>query len=199
MRAVLNFLGIKKKERGLLMHAVLILEMQKDFILEGSVLDLGEVGRAMIPRIKKLLDVAREKEAPVIYGNMCFVAEDALFKILPLRYCIPGTAGCEVVDELKPRDGDHIVNICRMNAFLYSNLEYLLRVLGVDTLIITGQSTNTGCLLTAMEAFQRGFKVIIASDGCATYKEEKHRAALEYLRPYVQILTIDEIIDLLKG
>jgi len=181
------------------MHAVLVLEMQKDFILEGSVLDLGETGRAMIPRIKKLLDVARERKAPVIYANIYFVAQDPLFTMLPLNYCTPGTAGAEVMDELRPSDGDHIVTIYRMNAFLYSNLEYLLRVLGVATVIITGQSTNTGCLLTAMEAFQRGFKVIIASDGCATYKEEKHRAALEYLRPYARILTIDEIINLLKG
>ena len=180
------------------MHAVLILEMQKDLILEGSVVDVGEMGRAMIPRIKKLLDVARERKVPLIYGNIYFVAQDPLFKPRP-PHCVLGTPGAEVVDELKPRDGDHIVNIYRMNAFLYSNLEYLLRVLGVATLIITGISTNGGCLLTAMEAFQRGFKVIIASNGCATYKEEKHRVALEYLRPYAQILTIEEIIDLLKG
>jgi nicotinamidase-related amidase len=40
--------------------------------------------------------------------------------------------------------------------------------------------------------------VIIASDGCATYKEEKHRWALEYLKPFAKILTADEVTDLLK-
>jgi nicotinamidase-related amidase len=49
-----------------------------------------------------------------------------------------------------------------------------------------------------MEAFQRGFEVIIASDGCTTYKEEKHQAALEYLKPFAKILTVDEVIDQLK-
>jgi nicotinamidase-related amidase len=192
-----NTIATGHKVKEALLYSVLVLEMQKDMILEGSVIDVGEMGRTIVPNIEKLLDVARERKVPVIYGDINYIAQDPLFKMIPL-HCVPGTTGCEVVDELKPKDEDYIVNIYRMNAFLFSNLEYLLRVLGVNTVIITGVSTNTGCLLTAMEAFQRGFEVIIASDGCTTYKEEKHQAALEYLKPFAKILTVDEVIDQLK-
>ena len=180
------------------MYAVLVLEMQRDLILKESVLDFGEVGRAIVPKIKKLLDAARERKVPVIYTSLYATPGDPIFENFPVLHCIPGTEGIEIIDELKPKEGDYVVNTYRMNAFLFSNLEYLLRVLGVDTLIITGVSTNTGCLLTAMEAFQRGFAVIIASDGCATYKEERHQSALEYLKPFAKILTADEATEQLR-
>jgi nicotinamidase-related amidase len=180
------------------MYAVLVLGMQKDAIGEGSVLDMEERGRAIVPNIKKLLDAARERKVPVIYGSLYATPGDPIFESFPVPHCIPGTEGIEIVDELKPKEEDYVVNTYRMNAFLFSNLEYFLRVLDINTLIITGVSTNTGCLLTAMEAFQRGFKVIIASDGCATYKEERHQAALEYLKPFAQILTVDEIMEQLR-
>jgi nicotinamidase-related amidase len=180
------------------MYAVLVLEMHKDMILKGGAVEFGEGGRAIVPNIKRLLDVARERKAPVIYGSLYATPGDPIFEKVP-PHCLPGTVGIEIIDELKPNERDYVVNIYRMNAFLYTNLEHILSFLHVDTVIITGISTNTGCLLTAMEAFQRGFEVIMVSDGCATYKEEKHRWALEYLKPFAKILTTDEVISQLRG
>jgi isochorismate hydrolase len=91
-----------------------------------------------------------------------------------------------------------VVNKYRLNAFLFSDLEHVLRVLSIDTLIITGVVTNGGCLLTAMDAFQRGFEVIMVSDCCAARSEESHLMGLNYLKPFAKILTANEALKLFE-
>ncbi len=179
------------------MYGILVNEMQNDWILENSALNIGEAGRAIIPRIQRLLEVAREGKVPVIYSNLNCIKDDPLFKPFP-PHAIPGTPGVEVVDELKPNDGDYIVNSFRLDAFLYSNLEFVLRVAGVDTIAITGTTTDGALLLTAMHAFQSGFKVIMVSDCCGTWNEQRHQMGLNYLKPFTQILNSDEVIELLR-
>jgi len=181
------------------MHAVLVMEMQKDVIPKGSPVEIGEMGRAIVPNIQKLLDAARERKVPLIYANLCSIPGDPLFKKWPVAHCVPGTPGIEVIDELKPKDGDYVVHIYAMNAFLHTDLEHILRALGVATLIMTGISTDASCLLTAMEAFQRWFDVIMVSDCCASWNEERHQRGLNYLKPFTKILNCEEVIKLLKG
>lgn len=181
------------------MYGILVIEMQKDWILEGSVLDKGEMVRAIIPRIQRLLDVARERKVPVIYCNLCLFkqADDPLAKRFP-PHGVPGTPGAEVVDELKPKEEDYIINMHRFDAFLYSDLEFVLKVAGVDTLIISGVTTQLSCLSTAMHALQMGFNVIMASDCCAAEDEQRHQMGLNYLKPFVKIITADEVLKLLQ-
>lgn len=182
------------------MYAVLVLQMQRDFVDEGFVYDVGEAARTMFPALHKLLDVARERKVPVLYGNLCLHKDDPLplaKQFLP--HGVPGTAGFEVTDEFKPQDIDYVVNAKRMDAFIYSDLEFILKtVVGADTVIITGVTTDPVCLLTAMDAVQRGFDVIVVSDCCAARKVKSHEEALNYLGRFVKVLKADEVIELLR-
>ena len=183
------------------MYAVLVLEMQKDFLAEGFPFFVGEMAKAIIPPLQRLLDAARERKVPVVYCNMVPIKNDVLFKKAPLHF-LPGTPGAEVVDEIKPKEEDYIVPVYSMDAFLHSTLERVLRNLDVNTVIITGELTDVGCLITAMESFARGFEVILVPDCCVAKTEEKHQLILTYFKdkPYfVKLLQADEVIGQLRG
>ncbi len=183
------------------MYAVLISEMQNDLVAKGAPLEHPGVAEAIVPGIQRLLRVARKTKVTIIYNLLTYVKGDPLFEWAP-PHCLPGTKGIEVINELKPKDGDYLVNIYRLNHFLFSNFEHILRVLKVNTLIVTGINTDTGCLLTAMDAFQRGFDVIVVTDCCAGWSEEKHQTGLSYLRPFkdfIEQLTLKQTIDRLEG
>jgi len=183
------------------MYAVLVSEMQKDLVEKGAILEHPGVADTIVPRIQRLLQTARQRNVPIIYDVLNYMKGDPLFEWGP-PHCFPQTKGCEVVNELKPEEGDYLVNIYRMNHFLFSNLEHTLRMLKVDTIVLTGINTNAGCLLTAVDAFQRGFDVIIVTNCCAAWNEEKHQSGLSYLRQFkdfIEQLNLDETIDRLEG
>ena len=184
------------------MHTVLVLEMQNDMVLEGSPVNIGEMARAIVPNLQRLLAAARERKTPLIYANLCCIPGDPLFAKYPAVHCRPGTTGVEVIEELRPEEGDYVVPIYRMDPFIHTSLEHTLRALGVTTLVVTGNTTEVSCLLAAMGAFQRGFNVIVVTDCCASWTEERHQIGLNYLKLFgklIKQLTLDETIALLEG
>ena len=176
------------------MNGIVVLEMQNDFYDPESFIFVGEMAKAMIPNIQKLIKAARGMKVPLIYCNNTYIKDDYLYGKTPL-HCFPGTAQYEIIDEVKPEEEDHIIPVYAMDAFLNSLLERILRSLKISRLFITGLSTDIGCLLTAMGAFQRGFEVYLISDCCATRSEEKHQMALNYLKPFTKVVTADEAIE----
>jgi len=159
---------------------------------------MGERGRAIVPNIQRLIDAARERKVPIIYSNLCCIPSDPLVKKFPIAHCEVGTPGREVIEELKPEPGDHLVDTYAIDAFLHTSLEHILRALGITTVIVTGTTTDGSCLLTAMGALQRSFNVVVVSDGCVTYNDERQQAALKYLKPFAKILTTEELLSQLK-
>ena len=184
------------------MEALLVLEMQKDMIY-GDLTVTIKRGQIIIPNIQKILRAGRKNGRPVVYANLQTYAQDPiLLKNKLPKHCIVGSLGAEVIDELKPEQGDHIVNIMRMDAFLHSHLDFILRdVLEVDTVIITGISTGIGCFLTALGAIQRGMAAILVSDACATYTADRHEIALEFFRKnagFMGLKTTQEMVAMLS-
>jgi len=178
------------------MDGILVIEMQKEFCYENFPLFQGEMVKQMIPVLKEFLNIARQKDAAVIYCNMRYQRKDYLFKKFK-PHCLPGTPGIEVVDEIKPKEEDYEVTIYAMDAFLDSTLERVLRSLETKRVFITGQTTDVGCLLTSMAAFQRGFEVVFVSDCCASRSWEKHQMALNYLTPFAKILKAEQAIKMM--
>ncbi|MFN8925306.1 MAG: cysteine hydrolase family protein, partial [Rhodospirillales bacterium] len=67
------------------------------------------------------------------------------------------------------------------SAFYMSRLEFVLRKLGIERVIMSGIVTNGGVLATAQDAHVRDFKVWMLSDGCAAFSRETHEATLRTL------------------
>lgn len=173
--------------------AVLVIDMLNDFV-HGAL----KVERAagIIPNIRRLLEHARGRGIPVIYANDSHLPKgDKEFQLWP-EHAVAGTWGAEVIDELKPGQGDYVIRKRRYSAFYSTDLDLLLRELDVDTLILTGLVTDICVQHTAADAFFRGYRVIIPRDCVETVTEERHEAALEYMKSTYgcEITTTDELL-----
>lgn len=111
------------------------------------------------------------------------------------RHNLEGSPQAEIVAELRPLEGEHIVIKKRLTGFHATDLELLLRSLGVDTTIITGINTNTCVTGTAFEAMHRDYKVIVVGDCVASgHGEDLHRSALQNIARCIGwVLNTDEL------
>jgi len=141
-----------------------------------------ERAERIIPKLKALLEWAREKGIPVIYA--CDAHRKGVDAELALwgDHAVEGTWGAQVIDELKPREGDFVVKKRRYSAFFGTDLDLLLRELGVRKLILTGLVTNVCVQHTAADAFFRGYELVVVRDCCEALSAEDHERALDYMR-----------------
>jgi nicotinamidase-related amidase len=70
-----------------------------------------------------------------------------------------------ILDDVAPMSKDPVFAAVPGDKFFDSNLDYILRQAGITTLVLTGISSNSGVMYTAAAAIQRGYKVVVASDG----------------------------------
>ncbi len=170
--------------------ALLVIDMQNGFLHpEGSVTrndqPMFEVERVVAETVT-LVAEARTAGLPVVYTQHVFRPDH--FDVPPRlrsrdRFAegdealVKGSWDAAVADELKPLDTDAVVEKNRYDAFLYTDLELVLRVLGVGRLLVCGVATNVCVESTVRSAEQRDFDVTVASD-CTSGPAEYHHAAL---------------------
>jgi nicotinamidase-related amidase len=159
--------------------ALLIVDMQNDFVKEGGKL-VVPTAKDTVPAIRQLLDLARQHGMFVAYTQDSHLPNDPEFPIWG-EHCLIGTWGWEIVDELKPQPNELVVQKRRYDGFYGTTLEHDLRVAGVDTLIVTGTVANICVLHTAGSAALRWFKVIVPKDGISALTDFDMEAALRQI------------------
>lgn len=102
----------------------------------------------------------------------------------------PGGFGHALVDTLAP--ADFTVEKVAYSAFYQTRLEYILRAMKIDTLIIGGIVTNGGVASTVRDAHLRDIHTILLSDGCAAFKDDVHEATLTSLGSITKVMTCAE-------
>ena len=144
--------------------ALLVVDMLNEFLSEGGVMPFPR-GRAIVLTLRMVISFCREQGIPVIYVNESHRPDydDVEFKKRGV-HCIAGSWGAQVVDELAPEPGDHIVPKRRYSGFYDTDMDTLLRELGARTLIVTGCVTNICVRSTVHDAFFRGYEVIVPRD-----------------------------------
>lgn len=109
----------------------------------------------------------------------------------------PGSFGNALVETLQP--ADFIVEKVAYSAFWQSRLDFILRKMGVETLIVGGIVTNGGVASTIRDAHLRDLHTILLTDGCAAFTEATHAATLVSLATVTEQRTIAETLTLLEG
>ena len=102
----------------------------------------------------------------------------------------PGSWGQAVVDELQPVDAS--VEKLAYSAFYMTRLDWLLRKLDIDRLVVGGIVTNGGVASTVRDAHVRDIDVTVLSDGCAAFSPEVHRVSIDALRPVARVMSAEE-------
>ena len=91
--------------------------------------------------------------------------------------------GTQVVEALAPAAGDIVVVKRRVSAFTGSDLDVVLRALGVDHLVLAGIATSGVVLSTLREAADRDFRLTVLADACSDGDAEVHRVLTEKVFP----------------
>lgn len=178
-------------------YAVLVVDMLNDFVT-GAL--KCERGLAIVPHVAKLLDEARKVKVPVIFCNDAHIPNiDREFAVWG-PHAIEGTKGAEVIPELKlDTSVDYVVPKRRYSGFFQTNLDNLLRELGVDTVIMSGLHAHMCVRHTSADAFQLGYNVVAAIDCMDSFTKEDYESGIKYLHDVygAKLLTSDEIIKML--
>ena len=142
--------------------ALVVVDMQNDFVKEGGTLVVPDA-QATIPKIESLLDFARGSGMKVVFTQDTHEEGDPEWEIWP-EHVRKGSWGWEIVDELRPLEGELVLNKVRYDAFYGTHLDHALRIWGVGTLVICGTVANICVHYTAASAALRWFEVVIPKD-----------------------------------
>jgi nicotinamidase-related amidase len=118
------------------------------------------------------------------------------------RHNIEGSPGCEIIPVLWDKERDWVVDTKkRYNCFVATDLDFLLRKHGINTVLLTGVNTNSCVLSTATTACSRDYAVFVVEDCVDTMDgPELHEAAIKCIQAaFGWIITSDEVVDTLKG
>jgi nicotinamidase-related amidase len=184
--------------------ALLIIDMQNDFVLDSAPLKVAQA-RVVIPKIRELLVVFRAKKLPVFHilrvhradGSDVEIIRQERFRTQP--FAIEGTHGAAVVDELAPQKGEYVIPKIRMSAFIGTELDLMLRTLGVTDIIVTGIQTPNCIRTTVFDAIAYNYPVVLAKDAVGAQNDEIHNANVQDMANIgVRIMPVHEIAVLLK-
>jgi len=168
--------------------ALLIIDMQKDFVLPGSPCCVAGA-QATLPALRRLLDTARAKGWLVVHVVREHRADGSDVELFRRRafldgrgMCLPGSEGAEIVPELAPQPGEVRLVKRRFSAFLNTELDALLRRHGVDTVVIGGTQYPNCVRATAADAMARDYRAVIVTDACSAQTPEVAAANIFDLR-----------------
>ncbi len=188
--------------------ALLVIDMQDEFVKPHWSPDWVPEATKQVPRIKRLIEHCRNKNIPVIYTVYSkthnYLDRPKTGKFMPGRYSelnidfsIFYVEG-RVWHELAPREDEIVIRKSSYGAFYDTPLETILKNMGKDTVIICGTLTNFCCGATARQAYERSFKVVFGSDITSTDDPEMQEPELKVMRKgFAKVLTLEEIIEVL--
>ncbi len=162
---------------------LLVIDMQ-NFFLDPRSPTFTPGGLAILPNIAGLIKAFRRRNLPVIYTVHVHKSNELDGGIMGWWWegmVMENTKDAEIHPDLAPLPAEKIVNKHRYSAFYNTDLEIVLRCLGITDLIISGVMTNLCCESTVRDAYFRDLRVFFLLDATGTINEELHLATLSNL------------------
>lgn len=167
-------------------QAVLVMDLQN-----GIVARLADQADDLLSTLERLIAEARVRSIPIIFVRVAFrpgapevSARNQSFSTLKSSSPMDETSELtNIHPRLAPREGDVLVTKRRVSAFSGSDLDVVLRSLGVDHLVLTGIATSGVVLSTTRQAADLDFRLTIVADACADADPEVHRVLTQKVFP----------------
>jgi len=154
----------------------------------------------VIPNIAALLQSFRKAGLEVIYAVIEDLTADGRDRSLDYKLSgmgFPkGSDEAQVVPELQPLPDEIVLSKTSSSVFNSTNLDYLLRNMGIEDLFVTGYRTDQCIDHAVKDGADRSYYMTCVHDACAAETEARHAAALECFRGYCRMLSTDEVLDL---
>jgi nicotinamidase-related amidase len=188
--------------------ALVLIEYQNDFTTDGGALHgaVSEVmvSTGMLDKTVELVTAAREAGATIMHAPITFMSGYSELSSHPygiLKGVVDGNAfvkdswGAAIVDVLAPQPGDIVVEGKRgLDTFASTNLDFILRSKGIDTIVLSGFVTNCCVESTMRTGYENGYRVITLTDCVAATSQAEHDNAISFDYPMFSLpLTADEV------
>lgn len=178
--------------------ALIIVDVQNDFCHpEGAIARAGRdisPMRQMVPTLLRFIEEGRRARLPIIYlkthndpwtRSRSWASRDREGE--EVVFCQTESWGAEFY-KVSPREDERVIIKHRYSGFVGTDLDLILRTLGMETLIITGVATNVCVESTARDGFMRDYCIVLVSDCTATHDLEAHQATLRNIERYFGIV-----------
>ena len=163
----------------------------------------AQVRDVVLPNLRRLIDTFRVVGGEVMYTVMENYTKDGRDRSLDYKlsrfFIAKGSWEAKVLDAVAPGDDDIVLPKTSSGVFNSTNIEYLLRNIGIDTLVVTGFLTDQCVDHTVRDAADRGFYPVCVSDACATHSAPRHQNALNAFKGYCRTLTTAQLVAAIKG
>lgn len=193
--------------------ALIVVDMENDFVLPGAPFAV-EAAQKVLPKLKEVIGYCRRVGIRVIYTTHVHRSDGSdmgrfadIYPSIANRVgLVDGTSGVEICSEIAPEKGEVIIKKHRYSAFYGTDLDVILRGQGIETVIVSGVTTEDCCHATARDAMFRDYGVVFLSDCTGTYDypdlgygelpaEEVHRSSLVILAlSTAHVMTADELM-----
>jgi nicotinamidase-related amidase len=192
--------------------AVLVIDLQNDLVKpEGKLAQAGNDVAGMLrilPRCAAFIREARALDVPVVHVQTITLPEGrsdspswlrAKGTIVGTDFCLEGTWGAAICDEVAPLPGEVVITKRRSSAFRGTDLDLVLRTLGVATAVVIGEQTP-GCVeATYRDAAYHDYYNVLVEDCVAAYDERQHEASLLVQRARHDVCTAEEVLSIWRG
>lgn len=172
------------------------------------------VSGVVVPNIQKLLKVFRRHDRPVFFtGTGSYSADgtelpqwlknfDQLGQALLGKRIWPqvNDPSWQIDDSVAPQKGELVLHKTSSGPLNSTKLDQILHNLEINSLVVTGLTTDVCVIQTARETADRGFRVVVADDCCTTLSEEMHDAALlAFSLAFGRVRKTDDILKLFSS
>lgn len=177
--------------------AVVLLELQNDFLTEGG--KLHPLLKALLDEyrvinyLNRLIEGGRARGMLIVHAPIQFSPDYREMRHAPYGIMkmvkesgalIRGTWGAEIAPAIDRQDSDTVIDgKFGMDAFFGTNLDFVLRAHGITAVALAGQLTNICIGSTMRSAYDRGYQVLGITHATASVGREQHRSSILNSRP----------------
>jgi ureidoacrylate peracid hydrolase len=151
-----------------------------------------------LPNMRRLQAACRSAGVEVMYTVIESLTRDGRDRSLDYKitgFHVPkGSWDAQVLDALAPGDDEIVLPKTSSSVFISTNIDYVLRNLGMRQLVIAGLLTDQCVESAVRDACDLGYLVTLVTDACATHSQERHDGTLRAIKGYCRQRTTEELL-----
>lgn len=151
-----------------------------------------------LPAIKQLIAASRPMGVEIVYTMIESLAKCGQDRNLDHKLSgihVPkGSPDAAMIPGIEPDEDDVVLPKTSSGVFNSTNIDYVLRNLGIKNVIVVGFITDQCVDMAVRDGADLGYYMVCASDGCATYSNERHELALKAFGGYCRVQSVDEVL-----
>jgi ureidoacrylate peracid hydrolase len=159
---------------------------------------LGRLREIGLPNLQRLQSACRRAHIEVVYAAVENMTRDGRDRSLDYKISeidVPrGSWEARVLDEIAPAEDEMIFRKTSSSVFISTNIDYVLRNLGVRSLIVAGMMTDQCVESAVRDACDLGYLVTVVTDACVTDSAERHEQSLIGIRGYCRQRTTEQLL-----